>query len=78
MEGMYGDRLRSENAYRNRDIELGNAMGPAVPAQDIRRIVDADIMADNTRMSKAKKKQESSFSMNNLAGLITSLAGGIR
>ena len=78
MEGMYGDRLRSEHAYHNRDIELGDAMGPAVPAQDIRKIVDADIMADNTRISKAKKKQESSFSMNDLAGLISSLAGGIR
>ena len=87
MEGMYGVRLRSENAYRNRDIELGNAMGPAVPAQDIRRIVDADIMDDNLKFLSAKAKKKQQLSMNDdnssrnladLAGLISSLAGGIR
>lgn len=80
MEGPYGDMLRSEHNYRNRDIELGDAMGPPTPAENIRKIVDAEMNEGQNRAEIARKKkaEQSAFGISQLIGLLSNMGGGIR
>lgn len=82
MEGAYGAMLDNERLYQNSAIDRGEQMGPPVPSEDIRRIVDAEI--DAPRIAKAKREayansnQKPGFNFATLAGLLSSPYVGIR
>jgi len=79
MEGGYGAMLDNERHYHNHAIDLGDAMGPQVPSEDIRRIVDAEIDDGQARVEAERKKkaERDAFGISDLLGLISNIGVGI-